>query len=443
MVRARKRAKLKQYKTLLNLLVLAFLVGCKQQTVVPISSPTDVGFVTQAPTITSTFEVSDNPTSNVFTIHSFCPEINHDSNALTNLTGTIVLGGDKISLGGQDFTSEQDENSILLFWNTSSRRGTIYPLPGQQFNYYLSSPDRTKLALTEGKTLPMRSEVLVLTAQAQKEASFTLPDDWTLFDWLNNNRLLTRQIRLRGENLGLVAIDPTTGEQEFLPSDFPNLYSNETLYFWGALTIFNPTASLVVYPERKGNELISVFWDVQNNKEITSITGLSKWPGWTPDGSRLLIVVDHRSTPTDSGHEEIHFFKPDGEVFRSTFFEEHFEHNIINLPMWSPNDRYVAFWLSTSVPIKTARLAVLDTETSTVDLYCKEFDPFPYRMAEQNTLGYSYYQINAASPVWSPESKYLLIEDYQEFRSSTYLFGLENHSITKIADSARPVSWLK
>lgn len=424
MVRARKRATLNSYKARQNLFVLAFLVGCTQQTVTPTS------------------EIAGDPISNVFTMHSFCPEINNDASPLAGLTGTIVLAGDEISFENEKFSPDSGQTSLLLFWNASSGKRTIHQLPEpQQIYHYLISPDETKLALTEGKTLPITSEVLVLTAQAQQEARFTLPADWTLFDWLNDQKLLSRQIRLRGENLGLVAIDPITGEQEFLPSDFPNLYSFETLVFWRALTIFDPTASFVIYPERKGNEIVSNLWDARNNKKIASITGLSKWPRWSPDGSQFLIVVDDRSMPTDSGHEEILLAKPNGEVTRSTFFKAHFEHNLIDLAIWSPNGRYIAFWQRTN--LSTARLAVLDTETSVVDLYCKEVDPFPYRMGEHNTLGYSYYQINAAPLIWSPDSKNLLIEEYQNFMSNTYLLDLENHAITQIAESARPVGWLK
>jgi len=64
-------------------------------------------------------------------------------------------------------------------------------------------------------------------------------------------------------------------------------------------------------------------------------------------------------------------------------------------------------------------------------------------MAEHNTLGYSYYQVNAAPPIWSPDNNYLLIEEYQDFTSNTYLFDLKNHAITQIAENARPVGWMK
>src|SRR6266498_1008279 len=285
MVRARKRATLTQHKTLLNLFALVFLVGCTQQTMAPIDSPTpNIEFATQIFTITPTSEIAATTISNAFTIHSLCPQITNDASLLADSTGTIVLAGDDISFYNEKYSLDNSQISILLFWDTDSEKGTIYPLPGygQQFNYYLSSPDRTKLALTEGKTLPMDSEVFVLTAQAQQEASFTLPEDWTLFDWLNDEKLLVRQIRLRGEKLDLVAIDPITGEQEFLPSNFPNLYSFQALVFWKALTIFDPSASFVVYPERKENEIISILWDMRNKKEIARITGLSKWPKWAP-----------------------------------------------------------------------------------------------------------------------------------------------------------------
>ncbi|WKZ38508.1 MAG: hypothetical protein QY328_09610 [Anaerolineales bacterium] len=354
------------------------------------------------------------------------------------------MGGDKISLSDKDFNSDDYENSVLLFWDTQLGKKTVHQLPEHQiYYYYVVSPDKGKLAFTEGKTLSMSSDVIVLDYHGEETGKFALPDDWNLFDWLNNDTLLIRQTRLQKDKNELVAVNPANGEQQVLPANFPNLYSRETLVVWGALTIFDPTASLVVYPERNGNEITSVVWDVDNKKEIASITGVSKWPRWASQGSKLLIVVDNRSTSTDVGHEEIFLAKPDGEVTRSTFFKEHFEHNILNLPVWSPNGRHVAFWLSTNVPIEIARLAVLDTETLTVDLYCNEVNPFPYRMAEHNTLGYSYYQVNAAPPIWSPDSQYLLVENYQDFTSNTYLFDLKNHAITQIAEGARPVGWMK
>jgi hypothetical protein len=319
---------------------------------------------------------------------------------------------------------------------------TVYQLPeNQEYYYYLISPDKKSLALTEGKTSAQTSKVFVLTAHGQKEADFIVPGDWTLFDWLNNENLLIRQIRLRGEELDLIAVNPFTGEQQFLKSDFPNLYSNETLVSWGALTIFDPTASFVIYPQRKGNDLFSILWDIRANREVAHIFGGS-WPKWAPDGNRWLIVADP-DTQLPRRFNEIFIVTTKGEVVRSTFFKDNLENDLISMPVWSPNSRYVAFWLSVVVPVESARLAVLDTETSTIELYCKEVNPFPYRFGEHNTLGYAYYQVNAASPIWSPDNQYLLIEDYQDFTSDTYLFDIQNHAITQITEGTRPVGWMR
>jgi Tol biopolymer transport system component len=210
---------------------------------------------------------------------------------------------------------------------------------------------------------------------------------------------------------------------------------------WGALTIFDPTVSLVVYPERKENTLMSIVWDVHGKKEIANVFGGS-WPKWSPDGNRLLIVAD-QDAQLHRRFNEIFIITSQGEVIRSTFFESNFENHQISLPVWSPNSRYIAFWLSTVLPVRTARLAVLDTETSIVDLYCKEFDPFPFRFGEDVTLGYAYNQVNVAPLIWSPDSQHLLMEDYKQFTSSTYLLDLKEHNMTIIVEGARPISWMK
>jgi len=93
-------------------------------------------------------------------------------------------------------------------------------------------------------------------------------------------------------------------------------------------------------------------------------------------------------------------------------------------------------------PFQTAKLGVLDTETLTVDLFCKEMNPRPFRFGDYK-LGFEEARVNGAIPIWSPDSKYLLIEDQVDFESSTYLFDLQNDTVTKIAEKARPVGWLK
>jgi hypothetical protein len=378
-----------------------------------------------------------------FEIHPHCPQINLDAKTIPALPGTMVLSGDDFLIDDLHLSPDADHNSLLMFWEPHSDEKISYQLPeSQEYYYYVTSPDKEKLAFTKSKTFSIPYDVMALNHNGEENGKFTLPDDWNLFDWLNDEVLLVRQNRLQQDKSELIAVNPVTGEQQILPANFPNLYSRETLVVWGALTIFDPTASLVLYPQREENKLVPILWDVDNNKEIARIVG-DYQPRWSPDGKQLLIVANYQSTPTDFDNYEIFLVSPDGNETRATFFKDNFERNSIGLPVWSPNSRYVAFWLSTSMSNKLGSLAVLDTETSMVDLYCNEFAPFPFRFGDHNTLGYVYDQVNSATPIWSPDSQYLLVENYQQFTSSTYLFDLGNHTITKIADNARPVSWMK
>ncbi len=425
------------------LIFCALVVGCTGPAVQATSTTQAIQIPARIASTTPSYASIVTSTPESSQIRSFCPEANLSGNYETSrLNGNIVLSGNDISFDGQHFPSGQSQKSILLFWHINSATTTIYNLPEDQKYYYsVTSPDKEKLALTKAKTLPEESNVIVLTQGGQEDAKFVLPDDWTLFDWLNNEKLLIRQGRLVGENLDLATVDPLTGKQELLAFDLPELYSREALTSWGALTIFDPTASLVVYPQSEGSNLIAVLWDLSTKEKITSIVG-GNWPRWSPDGKRLLIVADQNGQ-LHRRFNEIFIITLEGKITRLTFLKDHFENDQIDLPVWSPDGRYVAFWLSTILPVKTSKLAILDTETSMVDLYCKEIDPFPFRFGEDVTLGYSYYQINAAPPIWSPDSKYLLVEDNQQFISNTYLIDLQNHTLTRIAAGARPIGWLR
>lgn len=429
------------YKNLLKIFFLIFLAGCAQQAILPTRPPTlnvkPTAQLSQVPTNSLTVE-----TKSSFTVHSYCPEISNGTSSLANLTGTIVLGGEKISLGNQEFSPDGNGNSVLLFWNTHSGNLTTYQLPEKQmYYYYVASPDKEHLALTEGKTLEETLDVVVLNKDGQEESKFPLPGDWTLFDWLNDEKLLVRQMRLIGPNKDLIAVNPFTHEQQILKSDFPNIYSREPFVIWGAQMIFNPTLSKVVYAELQKNFLTAVLWDIENNREVARITegGL---PRWSPDGKRLLLVVEN-DPQQHRVSDEIYTVSGQGEVNQATFLTDNLKASIINLPVWSPDGRYIAFWLSSDLPIHVAKLAVLDTETSSIDMYCKEFNPFPFRFGEDNTLGYAYNQVNAAVPIWSPDSQYLLIEDYSNFTSNSYMFDLKYRAVTHIAEQTRPVGWLK
>jgi len=433
----------------LSLLTILFvLAGCTQSA--PVVQPTLMATQTQAH-LSPTPSIMPLPTKTLvspslpFEIKEFCPETSMDTESIPPLNGTIVLSGDDFSFQGQDYISQESRSSIVLFWNSVKDEAKTYLLPDENvFFYFATSPDKLHLALTQAKTLAMDTEVIVLSSVGAEDAKFPLQGDWGLVDWVNNEQLAVRQFRLATPSLpnsafDLVIADPFTGEQYSLPSDFPD-FETEATYWLGSSVVYGPTITSAVYLAGTGN-VYSIVWDLQDKRQIAKIPG-GHWPEWSPDGVSLLVVGNGSVSKPDI--DEIFIYRQ-GQVTRSTFFEDHLEKAIINLPSWSPDGRYVAFWLSVAYPIKSARLAVLDTETSKVDLYCMEVDPFPVRFGDYLNLGSSYFQVNAAPPIWSPNGRYLLIEDriISTGVDDTYLVDLQHHSITLLAKNARPVSWMK
>lgn len=433
----------------LSLLAILFvLAGCMQPT--PVVQPTLMATQTQVH-LSPTPRVTPLPTKTLvstslpFGIREYCPEISMDTEFIPSLKGTIVLTGEDFSFQGQDYTTQEAQSSIVLFWDSAKDEAKTYLLPDENvFFYFVTSPDKLHLALTQAKTLAMDTEVIVLSSVGAEEAKFPLQGDWGLVDWINNEQLAVRQFRLATPSLpnsafDLVIADPLTGEQHSLPSDFPD-FETEATYWLGSSVVYDPTITSAVYLTSTGNGY-SIVWDLRDKRRIAKISEGS-WPEWSPDGVSLLVIGKGSVSKPDI--DEIFIYRQ-GQVTRSSFFEDHLEKAIINLPSWSPDGRYIAFWLSVASPIKSARLAVLDTKTSKVDLYCMEVDPFPVRFGDYLNLGSSYFQVNAAPPIWSPDGRYLLIEDriISAGVDDTYLVDLQHHSITQLAKNARPVSWMK
>ena len=103
--------------------------------------------------------------------------------------------------------------------------------------------------------------------------------------------------------------------------------------------------------------------------------------------------------------DEIFLVDLNGDIKQSTYLPNKYAGKI-SFPTWSPDGQYIAFWVSTDyIHIQSGNLAILDTLTSRVTLYCLQANPFPFRFGEDYRLGYQSTQVNGAPPIWSPDSK--------------------------------------
>lgn len=435
-------------KILFGILVLVLLGGCSiyppQQTAQENRIIQEDASLHEATPSLSATGFSPTSLTNEFRIQMHCPDDKFGTSELPGLPGTLVFSADNILTRDIILSPEPGKNSILSFWQPQLNRILSYDLEEEEAYYYAESPNQKKLALTQAKTATVSHDLIVLDNQGQELGRRVVPNGWTFFHWLNNDQILLERLIVK-EKFDLVTIRLADQKQQALPTNFPNIYLSELFWDWGSQILFNPEATLALYPVLPSgtNQVYSVLWSIKENKEVARIAG-SGWVRWSPDGRRFLLIDDAE----DAGggrRNEIFLINAAGLQYRATFFTEDYERSSIILPIWSPDGRYVAFWLVREYPIKTAQLGVLDTEALTVDLFCKEIDPYPIwrDMTIDAELGYVSARLDTAIPIWSPDSKYLLIEDNNGIESSTYLYDLHNFTTTKIADKARPVGWLR
>lgn len=432
----------------LCVLFIGLLIGCSAspaQTRLQgtLTSQTEAFLPTLTPLLPGTSS-SPNPLANKFIIQIHCPAENLGIHEFPNLPGTLVFSADSRLKSNNLLSPEPGKNPMISFWHPQSDRISSYRLTeGQEYYYYVESPNKEKLAFAEGKTISISFDLIVLDHRGKELGKMVVPDDWIFFHWRNNDQLLLHRFSAN-DKYDLVAINLENQEQQNLSTNFPNIYQYELFWNWGSQTLFNPEATMVLYPVRQSDpsKLFTVLWNVKENKEVARIAG-GGWARWSPDGSRFLLETDVENSLLEN-RNEILLVNTSGEKSRATFFTEYYDKVWIEQPVWSPDSRYIAFWLiTTGYPFETAKLGVLDTETVKVDLLCKDINPRPFRFGDPYELGYAEIQVNSAVPIWSPDSNYLLIEDHDDFGSNTYLYDLRKDTITKIADQARPVSWLK
>jgi Tol biopolymer transport system component len=184
-----------------------------------------------------------------------------------------------------------------------------------------------------------------------------------------------------------------------------------------------------------------VLWDMSNNKEIVNLpgmTGYSRTPKWSPDGSSFVInstlsVSDpkHKSPHPEliGKDQELFRISREGRIERLTDFTSLYETVRFDFSSWSPDGRYVAFWVQTE-PNETVpgeSLAVWDSQTGQVTNYCI-----------QGGWGVVY------APVWSPDSRRIVVggmdgssEDIQVF-----LIDMEQGYAVPIAEGLIPMGWM-
>ena len=152
------------------------------------------------------------------------------------------------------------------------------------------------------------------------------------------------------------------------------------------LAIYNPALIQVAFLQDQTQGSINssvVLWDLLKRQEVWRITHPDAWrtsPAWSPDGSFLAVAGQPRQDETvlSGFHYEIFLVQPNGVAHQATDLEAHLGHALIWGLEWSPDGRWIAFWLEDKLPQRlddpplgtNKHLAVLDTSAMITTDYC-------------------------------------------------------------------------
>lgn len=283
------------------------------------------------------------------------------------------------------------------------------------------SPDGYTLAYSWFNNAASRRElVLVDNGGNLQEVAWSSDQEFGFQGWLNDHQLVVVQ------DSDYIIVDPYQDSQlRFSPSDFPDF----NLYHSDFFVAFDPLLSRAIYRNSKINIL-----DLSTNTIIAHIKdGYDRTPtvSWQPSGERAAVVAT-LSLEQNSYvlPDEIFIVEKDGELRQLTHLHDRFGLVLtIDSLSWSPDGSKIAFWLHD----EEANLTLMITDYKTGDTvnYCILNVPA------------ASFPISVPAPIWSPDGKYLMVENrYATDKNKVLIVDIANSSAFTIAENASPVGWM-
>jgi hypothetical protein len=315
------------------------------------------------------------------------------------------------------------------------------------------SPDQKYLAYSSRQE--NQNSIVILDVNGDQVRKISIEEVVSDFNWLNNESVILDFWGKPDDQLDvLTVINIQTGERKQLSPDYPEIYFGNILSQWGfytsSETVYDPTLTRVIYPAERGKFALAL-WDLVHNRLVVDF---EKWswgktaPLWSPSGDRAVVLVDAKiNTEEDHIFDREPFFysydffaiQRDGAIERLTYLSDYFfSVNIYDFFSWSPDGRYLAFWMSLSpddphnvndyieLPYKDLHFAVLDTNTG--------------KIVSFGNLGDKWLN----KPIWSPDGMQILVNSGAEERQNNrgFLIDLASNQVIQIVKGAYLVGWL-
>jgi hypothetical protein len=265
------------------------------------------------------------------------------------------------------------------FWD--SDKNLLFPVPVLQIGTAFGgviSPNKRWVAFEihylDGNGNVVERRLEIFDAHGSQISAMPWENEWgALRGWLNNKSLYSEGY---GENLGTIfVIYPFTNQtQRVLPS-FSNIYDGYPPAVWSVLP--NSDLTLTMYPNHSSQEDRTGYtlWDMVAGEKVwnrSSRTAPSSLPFWSPDQTQIGMIVEESTALGNQA--EIIIVDASGNLVLATGFSlEHSYVFIGNYASWSPDGRYLFFWLSIGSigsPPQTTSLVMLDVNENNVIDFC-------------------------------------------------------------------------
>jgi hypothetical protein len=280
----------------------------------------------------------------------------------------------------------------------------------------------------------------------------TIPDvsAWRIVNWLDDEYLIINHDNEPANSI--IVLDTFNGRKRIFPLGLPDPYYAYTLDNTRVLiTTLDRTLTRAVYFDTQGIGRV-ILWDIIRGRELAwlpypipkdskdLLVGPEFFSGWSPDGSQYVIALPvpySNTAPDRSTAEELFGFGREGQITQLTDLSSTFGYVHIYEYQWSPDGRYIAFWLKISTNKDASptdviqRLVVLDVATREMTEYCV-------------SSGDRQFSSAISLPIWSPDSQQLVVQNRSE--NGKWLVTLVDFTqgiVVPIAEDLTLLGWLK
>jgi hypothetical protein len=357
-----------------------------------------------------------------------------DESVSTECVTIVNLTPLDIKPKGSVVLQDYNDASKLILMNLENGAQTPMQTWGETAAEIFPSPDRKTVAYKVGE--PGKNIYSIVVADAQgnlkKEVPWKDGGFFILKEWINNDQLLI------SANPPLLVLNPYTGERKgFHVLDFPD-YSDDPIS-GNRYALFDFTMDEVLYAAKDGK--ISLV-DMKTKKVLGTVDNkFAPYPtaAWSPDNSKIVVIgsISLSTNESEAGYD-LFTITRDGQVKRLTRLTDHYG-KLFNISAksglnWSPDGRFIAFWLSNPQnPKLDWQLAVVDTTTGKTTNYCIP-SHISSKLISRNQL---------PAPMWSQDGTQLLVEHrYDIDNTQVVVLDIAKKTAVHVMYNMYPAAWL-